>query len=333
MASSLTSGSRPPSGIVRIGLLSNPNSRNNRRGNYAAIARAAGKWRSLLTASADEPAGITAALAEFARQGVNTLLINGGDGTVQAALTTLLTGAVFAKPPLVGLLAGGRTNASAIDAGTAGNPVRQLDRFQAWAAGKRPGQVQTRNVLRLHGGNGAVHFGMFAAGAGLATAISASREYVQRATIPALRGTLGTVAWSCGFGFRTLLLGEALPSAPAEIRLDGESVFAGDAGLLLASTLHRFPLGLKPFWAADRGPVRLTVIAPDCRRRLRAMTAMVWRRGDVDPRPQDGYHSWSGKRLQIRATTPMLLDGEWIPPNPRAEIDLDADNRISLLTT
>src|SRR4029453_13970876 len=70
------------------------------------------------------------ALRTIARIRPKVLVINGGDGTVQAALTELYNGGHFgAAPPPVAGLPSGKTNLIALDLGGGGDPVVALGRL------------------------------------------------------------------------------------------------------------------------------------------------------------------------------------------------------------
>src|SRR3982751_5207809 len=70
------------------------------------------------------------ALKTIARVHPKVLVINGGDGTVQAALTELYNGGQFgASPPPVAVLPSGKTNLIALDLGAQGDPVHTLERL------------------------------------------------------------------------------------------------------------------------------------------------------------------------------------------------------------
>ena len=58
------------------------------------------------------------------------LVINGGDGTVQAALTEIYNGGHFGDaPPPVAVLPSGKTNLIALDLGARGDPIEALERL------------------------------------------------------------------------------------------------------------------------------------------------------------------------------------------------------------
>src|SRR5207244_3355037 len=69
------------------------------------------------------------ALAELERREVDVLVLNGGDGTVQGALTELLRDPQRERLPAVAPLRGGRTNATSTDLGADRDPARGLARL------------------------------------------------------------------------------------------------------------------------------------------------------------------------------------------------------------
>src|SRR3546814_11757628 len=77
----------------------------------------------------EEVEQIGEALRTIARVKPKVLVINGGDGTVQAALTELYHGGHFgpAVPP-VAVLPNGKTTLSALDLGARGDPMEPLAR-------------------------------------------------------------------------------------------------------------------------------------------------------------------------------------------------------------
>src|SRR3546814_16618271 len=65
----------------------------------------------------------------MARVSPRIVVINGGDGTVQAALTELYSVGHFGgSPPPVAVLPNGKTNLIALDLGAEGDPIKALER-------------------------------------------------------------------------------------------------------------------------------------------------------------------------------------------------------------
>jgi diacylglycerol kinase family enzyme len=110
---------------VRIAVLNNLRAgRSN-----AEVSRVLSLLRSypdVLHIETDRAHALPEALLEIARQNVNLLVVNGGDGTLQFALTEILAGDDFERIPMIAPLRGGRTNMTALDLGARRNPVKGL---------------------------------------------------------------------------------------------------------------------------------------------------------------------------------------------------------------
>ena len=119
--------------MASVALLSNP---QVDRQPVAAAARARLLRASIRTSSITRSrtsARSARALRTIARVKPKVLVINGGDGTVQAALTELLPWRPFRRqtPPPVAVLPNGKTNLIAHDLGAAGDPIEALERVLA----------------------------------------------------------------------------------------------------------------------------------------------------------------------------------------------------------
>src|SRR6478609_6384048 len=113
----------------RIALLSNPKS----TGNLAQLPRIreyCAEHPDVFHYEVEHASQIGEAMTSIARVRPSVLAINGGDGTVQAALTELHNGAHFEEgPPPVAVLPSGKTNLIALDLGARGDPVETLERL------------------------------------------------------------------------------------------------------------------------------------------------------------------------------------------------------------
>ena len=83
---------------VRIGVLYNPLSGKNRQA-PGLLPRIISGYPQVLLKEIRTPREVHDALVDFAGQGINLIVISGGDGTVQATLTVLFTGQPFIDPP------------------------------------------------------------------------------------------------------------------------------------------------------------------------------------------------------------------------------------------
>ena len=117
----------------RIALLSNPKS----TGNLAQLPRIreyCADHPDVFHYEVEHASQIGEAMRVIARVRPKVLAINGGDGTVQAALTELHNGGHFGdEPPPVAVLPSGKTNLIALDLGARGDPIETLERLIALA--------------------------------------------------------------------------------------------------------------------------------------------------------------------------------------------------------
>ena len=120
----------------RIALLSNPKS----TGNIAQLPRIreyCAEHPDIFHYEVEHASQIGEAMKIIARVRPKVLVINGGDGTVQAALTELYNGGHFGdEPPPVAVLPSGKTNLIALDLGARGRSdrgARAADRARAHA--------------------------------------------------------------------------------------------------------------------------------------------------------------------------------------------------------
>src|SRR5215210_8573172 len=113
----------------RIALLSNPRS----TGNIAQLPRIrdyCADHPDLFHYEVEHASQIGEAMKSIARIGPKVLAINGGDGTVQAALTELYNGGHFGdQPPPVAVLPSGKTNLIALELGAPGDPIAALEKL------------------------------------------------------------------------------------------------------------------------------------------------------------------------------------------------------------
>src|SRR5215212_8561234 len=133
----------------RIALLSNPKS----TGNLAQLPRIrdyCAEHPDIFHYEVEHAHQIGDALKTIARVRPRVLVINGGDGTVQAALTELHNGGHFgASAPPVAVLPSGKTNLIALDLGARGDPIAALDRLVEIAQGDIAPYIVARELIAL----------------------------------------------------------------------------------------------------------------------------------------------------------------------------------------
>ena len=156
--------------MAMVALLSNPRSTGN-KSLLPQVRSFCARHEDIFHYEVEDVAQIGAALRSIARVKPKVLVINGGDGTVQAALTELFHGEHFGgDPPPVAVLPNGKTNLIAHDLGADGDPIDALERVLELARTDMAPQYRpARTYLDSPMANrwGPV-LGMFLGGAGLA---------------------------------------------------------------------------------------------------------------------------------------------------------------------
>jgi len=114
-----------------MGVISNPLSGANRRKGLGAIQHCLQGYPDVPHRVVRGLADVQAALEDFRRRRLNLIVVNSGDGTIQAALTVLLGQQLFDSTPVLALLNGGTTNMTHQDLGVGGPPGEALRRVIA----------------------------------------------------------------------------------------------------------------------------------------------------------------------------------------------------------
>jgi hypothetical protein len=317
-------GERP----LRVGLLNNPRSGGNRR-RSAAVRRMLDAHAQIRRHDVETPADVAAALEDFARHGIDVVTINGGDGTVQAALTAILGESVFESPPLLAVLTAGTTSMIAGDVGVRGRRAEGLQRLLDWARSpdSRAGLVE-RSVLRLeHSPGTRPLFGMFFGAAGIEQGIRFGLESIHP---KGLRGELGA-----GLALASLLIGlargrpGAVTPVPLTVAVDGESARRRDHLVLMVTTLERLVLGLRPFWGQGSAPLRYTAVLGQPRHLLAALPRVLRGRAGGQLTADNGYVSRNVAEVRLWLEGRYTLDGEMFMGEPgRGPIVLRAGGRV-----
>lgn len=308
---------------LRVGLLSNPASGGNRRGTgkgLGAVRAALDDYPHTVHREVQNPHEIATALAELAAGEFEVVAINGGDGTVQCALTTLMCGSPFAKPPLLALLRAGTTSMTAGDVGLAGTPAQALRRLLAYAdRPTRATEVRRRQVLKVQAGvDGEPRCGMFF---GAGAIVRGIELFHRRLEGHAPRGELGP-----GLAIARLLFAilrrdtDYAPPLSVGIALDDAAQEQHSCSALLVSTLDRLFFGLRPFWDVEPAGLRFTVLSSEPRHALRVLPALLRGRRHRLGTRDNGYQSQPVHELRLCMGARYTIDGEIFEADERAPL-------------
>ncbi len=269
------------------------------------------------------------ALTSLARQDVELLVVNGGDGTLQYTLTQMLTTDDFPHIPMVAPLRGGRTNMSALDLGAQRDPIKGL---QALLDDARAGRIERRFVdrplLRVETVRDRdVHFGFFFGAGMIPRAIDLTLNIFPNGRS---QGVFGAGIVTAGLVLRAIAKRQdgVLTPDKAQIMLDGKLVDGGEFLLIIASSLQRLFLRINPFWGQENAPVRFTSIATGSERTAAAAVGILRGKPGAFVTPEAGYTSRNVETAELRLDAGFTVDGEIIPPRSGEIVRISGDRRI-----
>lgn len=278
------------------------------------------------------------ALADLARQDVDLLVVNGGDGTLQYVLTEILGNQVFGdRVPMIAPLRAGRTNMSAMDLGADRDPIRGLAELIACAEdGRIAERVEPRRVLRVTYGHGpydeqAAQYGMFFGAGIIKRAIELNhRLFDQEGQRQLVEGVPGATLVTAGLIGR-LITGDQsgiLTPDKVQILLDGQPVHQGEHHLVIATTLSRLFARMRPFWGQGPGGVRFTSFAAPCEKFGKAAIGIIRGKPASWVTPENGYTSRNVERAELRMNCGFTVDGELWQPDSDRSIALTAERVV-----
>ncbi|HKA14004.1 MAG TPA: diacylglycerol kinase family protein [Myxococcota bacterium] len=315
---------------MRIGVLSNL--RAGRGGRDATrVAELLNSRPDVLSVYTDRTSDLGPAIADLLNREIDVLVIHGGDGTVQCALTELLRDPSRPHLPALAPLRGGRTNMTSTDLGADRDPARGLARLLAAAdAGEIEPLAVARPVLRVRSARREVdQYGMFF-GAGL---IYRAIRLVHRAFSGNNQGLLGAGLVTGALVARALFhpTSGILTPDKCQVRGDGRDLTDAELYLLISTTLEKLFLRMDPFWGPGAGDVRLTAIASRAHRMALAAPGILSGRAPPWLAPELGYVSERLERAELRIGCGFTVDGELFAPETEEAIEISADRRITFL--
>jgi hypothetical protein len=299
--------------MARVALLSNPQS----TGNQSLLPRVrsfCARHSDIFHYEVEHADQVGTALRTIALVKPKVLVINGGDGTVQAALTELYQGGHFGdNPPPVAVLPNGKTNLIALDLGSGGDPLIALKRVLEIARGDMTPYIVSRELISLsRGADGPKPvLGMFLGGAGLADTILYCRQKLYPLGLPngvahGLALLLGIL--SNGIGLTASFLPPRAGAMTVSVLRSG--VLHGRFAFLMVTTLQRLLLKGNIAGANQSvGAMQMLVIERNAWSLVRALTAAI--RGRLGRSRLHGVHLERGDEIRIEGDrTKVILDGE-----------------------
>ena len=316
---------------MRVGILNNPLSgRNKRKPNLFQGVLA--QHPEVAKAEIHTPTDILEALKIFSQEQVECVVVNGGDGTIQATMGALFHHHPFESMPSLALLPAGTANLMAGDVGLGKFESKTLKQFLAEAQSSHPKIVtETRPILRirfpeerepLHGmffGAGAIYHGTQL---GLQTKQSIGR--------------LGE--WGAGLILLKFLFALATGSRKglnpisARVAAGEKSSTEEEYLVLLVTTLDRLFLGMKPFWSNNLGPLRYTSLRVPYRHLWRVLPSVLRGKSHQLASLHHGYRSDNFFEIHLSFDSGFVLDGEvYASSKPKDPLILDSPGELSFV--
>ncbi|MEO0972571.1 MAG: diacylglycerol kinase family protein [Pseudomonadota bacterium] len=271
-------------------------------------------------------------VSKFAPTGDDLVAVSGGDGSLQALLT-LLARHDATHAPRLAVLPGGSTNMSA----------RDINRHHRWeqtaatlahlAEAPQEAVPVPRPVMRVHDPAGMQAGFFFGAGAVVEGIDYCNRQLWDQgaarreatAGLAMARTILGVLRGEAPFD-QPLAVHITLHHQGSPVPL--EIAPNGGATVLAASTLHRLLVGVRPYWGAEPGAVRFSLVERSAPL-LRHLPGLLGLPVVPRPSPRRGFHSHNADRLSLHLTAPAdgrpatyAVDGEvFAAPTTSFEVD------------
>ena len=298
--------------MASVALLSNPRSTGN-RALLPRVREYCAAHPDIFHYEVEDVDQIGEAIRTIAMVSPRIVAINGGDGTVQAALTELYSGGHFGgSPPPVAVLPNGKTNLIALDLGAEGDPIKALQRVvELVHDGRLEDHVVERQLISLDRDGARPVLGMFLGGAYLADVMLYCRHSIYPLGLPngvshVLAAILGLFAMILGIG------GGRLPPKPEPmtVSLVRQGEFKGKFSLLIVTTLEKLLLSIRTGDSpGTNGHMKLLATKSSVGALFRMLGA-TWR-GTLGQKQLDGVHFQQGDEIRIEGErSNVILDGE-----------------------
>lgn len=299
--------------MSRLGVVANANSWRNRE-----QARELPDLGGALQAAAEGVDGYPALLKRFAEEGVTTVAVDGGDGTLRDVMS-VLPWAFGERLPDIALLASGKTNVAAADVGAV-----TRDKLPALAEAVRVGAplvAETRRPIRVSAGEAETLGFVFGLGAFERATRLVNERVHSRGFAQKMGVAMGVVMSGAA------ALGKDRDSwrqgVPVAISIDGGEPDTRYSFALLATSLRRLMLGLWPFWGEGPGGFDVTEIAAPPRRLIRTLATAGLGRPPARA-AEFGYNSAKADRVSLTLRDPFIFDGDTFQAGPDGRVELTA---------
>ncbi len=262
---------------------------------------------------------IAAAVTTCAREGAETIVVNGGDGTVGLVFGALLNGSDYTQLPSLALLPAGKTNMTGADWSLRGAPETALAAvLKARCAGTLAGHVITRPVLTLRqSATTPPLYGAFFGAAEVVDGIRFCRKHIYPLKMP------NAFSHTAAIG---VLLGRALFAGGGAMKV--EDVESGNFFAVIVTALDEMLLGIRPAPAGETlAPLHYISLRPGAATMLAGLSALTGKRIAAGA----GRTVRKLNRVSLAFTGVYTLDGELYEANAAQPLVLEGNRTLDFV--
>lgn len=263
---------------------------------------------------------IERALAQALQKSVQYLVIAGGDGTLQGAVSYLARHLEADKMPALFLLSAGRTNYVAEDIGTRSHFLETLERILT-TPGDELHPVERPTLKLQHPSIGEQH-GFFMAGAMVDEVIRYVHRWQARRDNWLRRRHLASTAGVLSIGLRWALRRHRFDLPRLVIDADGLGHLDASCRFLMLSSLNHDSSLVDPYARRGEGSLRITAVRARAKRLPLRLPNVARGRFSAGMNEQNGYISGRCSSIVIKNITSITLDGQ--------EFDLDESHPLEV---
>lgn len=297
-----------------IALIRNPTSRLNQNDN-ASFSQFASSWLGDRYCVPDTIKQLNSMLIQYASEGVECIIVDGGDGTISQLMTSIYHAYSPDKLPKLVILPSGNTNLIAKDIGFGVRGLEALQRVKILSEKERLiNSVQHRHALKLEWSDSSrpAVLGMFSGTAAFTRAIHIAHN-------PKLLKAFAH-DWAVGITIAFALLKLFSPKTrdlwlkgeACQIQYDQQEITKENSFLFLATTLQSLSSGMWPFWGGKYDDQRLHYlnVGPYPSRVISACVSLLRGKAPTWLRNNPSYHSGTAQKIAINIQQEIIVDGE-----------------------
>ncbi len=294
---------------VRCCIFNNMNSGQNKRHKYNKDKFHAFVPDNYTVIDVYSPSDLPAAVHMIREEGINLLMINGGDGTVQRLVTEMIKSIPEENLPIILPLKGGTTNTVASNIGVRKNPLDSvkiiIDHIKAYNNGENSLATLPLRPLKLTDKKYGTKYGfLFTNGL-----IHKVQQLFYKQENPTFSTVVNLVTTMIGgYTLRSQSVKKYFSKTPETILIDGVRYPEDKYLMTFASPLQKLLLWFKPFYNADaKGIDKFYFVATAADPWLIIKNLRIFSTGkQVPPRTYNDTPS----HLSIKAEGGYALDGE-----------------------